>query len=64
MTTKENAAYDMYFVTGLRADLQGTGAEDATAAFARRYQIYFAKQPPPLPASLAGAAVPVSGPRY
>ncbi|HUX65870.1 MAG TPA: adenylate/guanylate cyclase domain-containing protein, partial [Terriglobales bacterium] len=51
--TKENKAYAMYFVTGLRGDLQGAEAGETAAAFARRYQIYFAKQPPPLPSRLA-----------
>lgn len=53
--TKENTAHDMYFVQGLRADLQGPGGLDGGGGFARRYQIYFAKQPPPLPASLGTA---------
>ncbi|MGH9474702.1 MAG: adenylate/guanylate cyclase domain-containing protein [Terriglobales bacterium] len=51
--TKEQQAYEMFFVVGLRADLRG---DDAEAAFARRYQIYFSRQPPPLPACLRRVA--------
>lgn len=53
--TKENTTHDMFFVEGLRADLRA-GGPDAGAGFARRYQIYFGKLPPPLPARLAAAA--------
>ncbi|HWG36432.1 MAG TPA: adenylate/guanylate cyclase domain-containing protein [Terriglobales bacterium] len=54
--TKDNVVQEMYFVTGLREDLLGSASEPAAAAFSRRYQIYFARQPPPLPACLAAPA--------
>lgn len=54
--TKEHSVHEMYFATGLRDDLQGLSREESTAAFARRYQIYFKKPPPPLPASLLASA--------
>lgn len=53
--TKENSTHDMFFVQGLRPDLCAGGA-DAATGFARRYQIYFSRQPAPLPAGLCAAA--------
>ncbi|MGH9487575.1 MAG: adenylate/guanylate cyclase domain-containing protein [Terriglobales bacterium] len=52
IATKENKQYEMYFVRGLREDLQSGGAGDTAAGFARRYQIYFSRLPPELPARL------------
>lgn len=53
--TKEGTAHEMFFVAGLRPDLHGATPAATAAAFARRYQIYFAHQPPALPASLLEA---------
>lgn len=58
--TKENTAHDMFFVQGLRADLHTAGS-DASAGFARRYQIYFSKVPPPLPTRLCAGAAQAGG---
>jgi class 3 adenylate cyclase len=62
IATKENKAFDMYFVAGLRPDLQGASPESTAAAFARRYHIYFGKQPPPLPAALLPTPTPAATP--
>lgn len=54
VATKEHKEYDMHFVRGLRTDLRTEA--DPAAAFARRYNIYFSRLPPELPAVLATPA--------
>ncbi|MGA9883715.1 MAG: adenylate/guanylate cyclase domain-containing protein [Candidatus Acidiferrales bacterium] len=50
--TKEKKAFDMYFVKGLRADLKTAELTSLSNGFAHRYEIYFSKLPPPVPATL------------
>jgi adenylate cyclase len=50
--TKDKREVDMYFVNGALPVLLDGGGDVAPPAFARRYHIYFQKQPPAFPAAL------------
>ena len=50
--TKDKREVDMYFANGVAPALLEGPIDVAPAAFARRYHIYFQKQPPAFPAAL------------
>jgi hypothetical protein len=51
--TKEQREFEMYFATGILPRLMEGFETGAPAAFRRRYQVYFQKDPPAFPAFLA-----------
>jgi class 3 adenylate cyclase len=61
--TKYGRSFQMYFLDGLHAELAGPGRPPP--AFAKRYRIYFHRDPPAFPETLvdAGAAEPAVGSR-
>ncbi len=53
IATKDKREFDMYFANGLQPALLGDSNEIPPAAFVRRYNVYFQKDPPDFPAFLA-----------
>jgi class 3 adenylate cyclase len=52
--TKDKRELDMYFATGILPSLLNGTAQIPPPAFARRYHVYFQKDPPAFPAFLVG----------
>ncbi|MEZ5403810.1 MAG: adenylate/guanylate cyclase domain-containing protein [Bryobacteraceae bacterium] len=55
--TKDKRQVEMYFVRGVKPALMDGPPDGVPPAFARRYRVYFQKQPPAFPAFLRDAAV-------
>jgi class 3 adenylate cyclase len=63
IVTKDKVGHEMFFVRGilpalLKGEGEDTGADTAPAAFARRYGIYFQKEPPAFPQPRVIAEMP------